>query len=197
VAVLKPVSAARPDNLQQVAPPADLFHNPDNMFVAGFIGSPAMNMVYGTLEGSGTDVYVNFAGQRIKVGPKSLTRHPGIENRMGDQLVVGIRPGDFEAAAVAGAAPEASIKVNVDVAEVLGSETFIHFEMHSRPVITPDIEELLADSGADPSTLGDTTKFSARVSSDVPVHSMDTLDVVIDPDKFHFFDPDTGQRIGR
>jgi multiple sugar transport system ATP-binding protein len=197
VAVLKPVSAARPDNLQQVAPPAELFHNPDNMFVAGFIGSPAMNMIYGTLEGSGTDVFVKFADQRIKVGAKSLERHPGLENRMGEQLVVGIRPGDFEAATVVGAAPEASMKVDVDVAEVLGSETFIHFEIHSPPVITPDIEELLADSGADPSTLGDTTKFSARVSSDVPVHSMETLDVVIDGDKFHFFDPDTGQRIGR
>jgi multiple sugar transport system ATP-binding protein len=197
VAVLKPVSAARPDNLQQVAPPAELFHNPDNMFVAGFIGSPAMNMIYGTLEGSGTDVFVKFADQRIKVGAKSLERHPGLENRMGEQLVVGIRPGDFEAATVVGAAPEASMKVDVDVAEVLGSETFIHFEIHSPPVITPDLEELLADSGADPSTLGDTTKFSARVSSDVPVHSMETLDVVIDGDKFHFFDPDTGQRIGR
>jgi multiple sugar transport system ATP-binding protein len=197
VAVLKPVSAARPDNLQQVAPPAELFQNPDNMFVAGFIGSPAMNMVYGTLEGSGTDVLVSFAGQRVKVGAKALDRHPGLANRMGDQLVVGIRPGDFEAAQVAGADPDSAMRVNVDVAEVLGSETFIHFEMPSPPVITPDIEELLADSGADPSTLGDTTKFSARVSSDVPIHSMEQLDVIIDTDKFHFFDPDSGQRIGR
>jgi multiple sugar transport system ATP-binding protein len=195
VAVLKPVSVARPDNLQQVAPPAELFHNPDNLFVAGFIGSPAMNVVYGTLEGSGTDVYVNFAGAKIKVGPKALAKHPGLESRMGDQLVVGIRPGDFEAAAVAGRPKD--LTANVDVAEVLGSETFIHFELPSPPVVTPDIEELLADSGGDPSALGDTTKFSARVSSDVPVNSMDTLDVVIDPDKWHFFDPTTGLRVGR
>ena len=86
---------------------------------------------------------------------------------------------------------------NVDVAEVLGSETFIHFELPSPPVITPDIEELLADTGGDPSTLGDTTKFSARVSSDVPIHSMETLDVVIDTDKWHFFDPASGLRVGR
>ena len=95
VAVLKPVSVARPDNLQQVAPPAELFHNPKNMFVAGFIGSPAMNMIYGTLEGSGTDVYVNFAGSRIRVDQRALDRHPGLENRAGDQLVVGIRPRRF------------------------------------------------------------------------------------------------------
>jgi len=183
--------------IEQVGSPLELYRRPRNLFVAGFIGSPAMNMVYGTLEGSGSDVYVKFAGQRIKLGATSLSRHPGLENRMGDQLVVGIRPGDFEATQVAGAAPEASMRVNVDVAEVLGSETFIHFEMPSPPVVTPDIEELLADTGADPSTLGDTTKFSARVSSDVPIHAPQQLDVVIDPDKFHFFDPDTGQRIGR
>ena len=195
VAVLKPVSAARPDNLQQVAPPAELFHNPDNLFVAGFIGSPAMNMAYGTLEGSGTDVFVNFAGQKVRLGAKALERHPGLENRMGDQLVVGIRPGDFEAAQVAGR--PADMTANVDVAEVLGSETFIHFELASPPVVTPDIEELLADSGGDTSSLGDTTKFSARVSSDVPIHSFETLDLVIDTDKFHFFDPTTGLRVGR
>ncbi len=195
VAVLKPVSAARPDNLQQVAPPAELFHNPDNLFVAGFIGSPAMNMVYGTLEGSGTEVYVNFAGQKVKVGPKALAKHPGLESRMGDQLVVGIRPGDFEATTIAGGT--ADLTANVDVAEVLGSETFIHFELPSPPVVTPDIEELLADTGGDPSSLGDTTKFSARVSSDVPIHSMETLDVTIDADKWHFFDPASGQRVGR
>ena len=115
---------------------------------------------------------------------------------MGDQLVVGIRPGDFEAAQVAGANPDATITANVDVAEMLGSETFIHFELASPPVVTPDIEELLADSGGDTSSLGDTTKFSARVSSDVPVHSMEQVDVVIDTGKFHFFDPDSGQRVG-
>jgi multiple sugar transport system ATP-binding protein len=196
VAVLKPVSAARPDNLQQVASPTELFHNPRNLFVAGFIGSPAMNMVYGTLEGSGTDVFVNFADTKVKVDGKALARHPGLENRVGDQLVVGIRPGDFEAAQVAGADPSRSIKANVDVAEVLGSETFIHFEMPSPPVVTPDIEELLADSGGDASSLGDTTKFSARVSSDVPVQPGTELDLVIDSSKFHFFDPESGQRVG-
>ena len=196
VAVLKPVSVARPDNLQQVAPPAELFHNPKNMFVAGFIGSPAMNMIYGTLEGSGTDVYVNFAGSRIRVDQRALDRHPGLENRAGDQLVVGIRPGDFEAAAVAGADPSRTLKANVDVAEVLGSETFVHFNLPSPPVVTPDIEELLADSGADASSLGDTTKFSARVSSDVAVNPGSELDVVLDTAKFHFFDPASGQRVG-
>jgi multiple sugar transport system ATP-binding protein len=196
VAVLKPVSTARPDNLQQVAPPTELFNNPANLFVAGFIGSPAMNMVYGTLEGVGTDVYVNFAGFRVRVDRRALDRHPGIENRKGDQLVVGIRPGDFEAAAVAGDGADRSITANVDVAEVLGSETFIHFELPSPPVVTADVEELLADTGTDASTIGDTTRFAARVSSDVQAQPGSQLSVVIDTSKFHFFDPATGKRVG-
>ena len=195
VAVLKPVSAARPDNLQQVAPPAELFHNPDNLFVAGFIGSPAMNMVYGKLEASGDRTYVIFAGQLVRVGKKALQRHPGIENRTGERLVVGIRPGDFEAARVGGA--PADMTVNVDFVEVLGSETFVHFELPSPPVITPDVEELLADAGAEASSLGSTTKFSARVSSDVPVRSLTKLDLNVDSNRFHFFDPGSGVRIGR
>jgi multiple sugar transport system ATP-binding protein len=173
-----------------------LFNNPANLFVAGFIGSPAMNMVYGTLEGVGTDVYVNFAGFRVRVDRRALDRHPGIENRKGDQLVVGIRPGDFEAAAVAGNGADRSITANVDVAEVLGSETFIHFELPSPPVVTADVEELLADTGTDASTIGDTTRFAARVSSDVQAQPGSQLSVVIDTSKFHFFDPATGRRVG-
>ncbi len=196
VAVLKPVTAARPDNLQQVAPPAELFHEPVNLFVAGFIGSPAMNMVYGHLEGSGDQVFCVIGQDRLHVHPKALQRHPGIENHMNKELVVGIRPGDFEDARIAPPAPDRTIRVHVDLTEVLGSETFVHYFLNLRPVITPDVEELLADTGADPSTLGDQTKFQSRVSSDVEVHPGDDIDVVIDTSKMHFFDPASGHRIG-
>ena len=79
VAVLKAVTAREPNNLAQVAPPSELFYNPANLFVAGFIGSPAMNMVNGHLEGSGSDVYAVFGPHRLKVEQKALDRHPGIE----------------------------------------------------------------------------------------------------------------------
>jgi multiple sugar transport system ATP-binding protein len=88
------------------------------------------------------------------------------------------------------------MEANVDVTEMLGSETFIHFNQATPPVVTPDIEELLADSGADASSLGNETKFSARVSSDVTVRPGDRARLVIDSGKFHFFDVDSGDRIG-
>ena len=196
VAVLKPVSKQRPDNLQQVAPPAELFHNPRNLFVAGFIGSPSMNMVNGRLEGSAGSVTAVFGSHRIEVDQKAIDRHSGIESFMNKDLIIGVRPGDFEHASVAGDGAGRTMTVTADVTEVLGSETFIHYEVDLPPVVTPDIEELLADTGADVSSLGSTSKFASRISSDVSVAAGDSVDLVVNTAKLHFFDPATGSRIG-
>ncbi|GBE24353.1 trehalose import ATP-binding protein SugC [bacterium BMS3Bbin02] len=196
VAVLKPVSAQRPDNLQQVAPPAELYHNPVNLFVAGFIGSPSMNMVYTVLEADGDQVFATFAKNRILLSKPGLDRHPGIENWMGKEIVMGIRPGEFASADRIGADDSASMTVKIQVAEVLGAETFIHFEVDTPPVITPDIEELLADTGSDISSLGDIVQFTARVNADVQVAPETEIRLAINTDKVHFFDPESGRRIG-
>ncbi|MCB2224474.1 MAG: sn-glycerol-3-phosphate ABC transporter ATP-binding protein UgpC [Actinobacteria bacterium] len=196
VAVLKAVTAKRPDNLQQVAPPSELFYNPANLFVAGFIGSPAMNMVNGHLEGSGDQVYAVFGPHRLKVEKKALERHPGIEDHMNKELVLGIRPGDFEDARVAVGGEDRQMEIDVEVTEVLGSETFVHYSLPLAPVVTPEIEELLADSGGDVTTLGDTSRFASRISSDVEVIPGGKATVVVDTAKMHFFDPESGKRIG-
>jgi len=196
VAVLKAVTAKRPDNLQQVAPPSDLFYNPKNLFVAGFIGSPSMNMVNGHLEHRDGAVYAVFGPHAVKVDPKAVDRHSGLENYMNKDIVIGIRPGDFEDARIAGADESRTMEVTVDVVEVLGSETFVHYQVPVSPVITPEIEELLADTGGDAASLGTETKFASRVSSDVVVNPGSKVNLVVDSIKFHFFDPDTGDRIG-
>ncbi len=196
VAVLRPVSGARPWNLQQVGAPTDLFDHPDNLFVAGFIGSPAMNLAYGQLENRGDEVWVKTPNFEIKVDPRSLSAHSGIENRMNEELVIGIRPNSLEAAAVKGPDPDRTITAKVEVTEMLGAETYVHFTINRPPVMTPDIEELLADSGQDPSSLGDTTNFIARVSADARVSRGDQIDLIVDTAKLHFFDPKSGMRVG-
>jgi multiple sugar transport system ATP-binding protein len=196
VAVLKPVSAARPDNLQQVASPTELYSNPVNMFVAGFIGSPAMNMANATIESDATGMYVKFGSERLLVDPTAIARHPGLQDWVGKPLVMGIRPGNFEATSITGPAPDRTITATVKVAEILGSETYVHFELPIPPVVTPDIEELLADTGGGVETLGHTTKFTARISSDVQVSLGQEITVTIDSAKMHFFDPSTGTRVG-
>jgi multiple sugar transport system ATP-binding protein len=196
VAVMRPVSAKRPYNMQQVAPPTELFNEPVNLFVAGFIGSPAMNLIYGTLSAEGEDVWCSFAGRRVKLAKMALDRHPGIERYMNKKIVVGIRPGDFEDARIAGDDPDRTIRAATNVNEVLGSDTYVHFSLPEAPVLTPDIEELLADAGADISSLGSETSFSARVSPDVAVPNGSEIDLVLDTGKMHFFDPETSDRIG-
>ncbi len=196
VAVLRPVSAARPFNLQQVGPPTELFDRPDNLFVAGFIGSPAMNLAYGHLEAEGDQIWVKAADYRVKVDKRSIDSHSGLEKHMNEELVVGIRPNSLEAASVSGADPDRTIRAQVEVTEMLGAETFVHFTVNKPPVMTPDIEELLADTGQDPSTLGDTTNFIARVSPDAQVKRGDAMDLIVDSAKLHFFDPKSGLRIG-
>jgi multiple sugar transport system ATP-binding protein len=196
VAVLRAVSPRAPYNLQQVGPPTELYNSPDNLFVAGFIGSPAMNLSYGNLETEGDRVYAVLPNARVLVGKKALDKHPGLENMTGSELVIGIRPSDLEAASVAGHDPERSMNATVEVTEMLGADTYIHFTVDRSPVITPDIEELLADTGQDADALGDKTNFVARVSPDVAVNHGDTLELTVDGDKLLFFDPATGDRVG-
>jgi multiple sugar transport system ATP-binding protein len=196
VAVLRAVSARAPYNLQQVGPPTELFNSPDNLFVAGFIGSPAMNLTYGHLEAEGDQVWAVLPVTRLLVGKKALDKHPGLEDRMNEEIVIGVRPSDLEAASVVGHDPDRSLEAKVEVSEMLGADTYVHFSVNRSPVVTPDIEELLADSGQDASSLGDTTNFVARVSPDVHVRHGDTVELTVDCDKLLFFDTDSGYRIG-
>ncbi|MDH3539240.1 MAG: sn-glycerol-3-phosphate ABC transporter ATP-binding protein UgpC [Acidimicrobiia bacterium] len=196
VAVLRPVSAARPYNLQQVGPPTELFNAPVNLFVAGFIGSPGMNLLYGVLENRGQDVWLKAGEYELRVDNRSLDAHPGIENRMNEELVVGIRPHAMESSVIAGADDERTITAVVEADEVLGAETFVHFSGKRPPVVTPDIEELLADTGETVESLGETSQYVARVSPDAPVARGESIDLIVDTSKLHFFDRQTGNRIG-
>ncbi len=196
VAVLRAVSTNKPFNLQQVGPPTELFASPNNLFVAGFIGSPAMNLTYGHLEHEDGKVVAVLPHTKLTVDQAALDRHPGAENYMGKEIVIGLRPNDMEAAAVAGADPERAMSAKVEVTEMLGADTYIHFTVDRPPVVTPDIEELLADTGRDASSLGAVTNFIARVSPDVRIRRGETVALVVDCAKLHFFDPATGSRIG-
>ena len=155
-----------------------------------------MNLLYGTTENRGQDVWLKAGEYEMKVDQRSLDAHPGLENRMNEELVVGIRPSSLEAAAVAGRDDERTMRVEVEATEMLGAETFVHFSGKRPPVVTPDIEELLADTGQSVSSLGETSSFIARVSPDASVRKGELVDLIVDTAKLHFFDSETGDRIG-
>jgi multiple sugar transport system ATP-binding protein len=190
------VAVIRKGRLQQIDTPRSLYDNPDNLFVAGFIGSPSMNFVYGRVEGSGNDLWISFAGEKLKVDPTSLSSRPKLAEYAGKDVVIGIRPEAFEVvAAVPHADSSQIINVKVDLVEQLGSEAFLHFVKPSPPVITPDIRELLADQGTDPATLGNDTKFTARVDPDFAPRNGEEAKLVVETGKLHFFDKETGEAI--
>jgi len=186
------VAVVRKGRLQQIDTPFRLYQEPVNLFVAGFIGSPAMNFMYAVLERSqdGTREAL-IPGHRIRLGSAQSAR-PSLESYLGREIVLGIRPTAFAPATTATAA---TLQAAVEVVDVLGNETYVHFNLAGRPVLTPDIEELLADTGADASTLGEQTRVTARISSDVAVTMGDRLELAIDVDKIQFFDPETSLRI--
>ena len=190
------VAVIRKGTLQQVDTPRNLYDYPDNLFVAGFIGSPSMNFIYGTLEGSRDQVYAKLGGDRVKLDSRATAEKTGLSNYTGKEIVVGIRPEAFELAqAVPSADPSQVIDVKVGLVEQLGSEAFIHFMKDSPPVVTPDIRELLADQGTDPASLGNETKFTARVDPDYAPKNGDEVKLHVETDKLHFFDKETGEAI--
>ena len=189
------VAVMRKGILQQADSPRTLYDRPVNLFVGGFIGSPSMNFAYGTLQGSKDDLAVNIAGIELSVGAELVAAKPSILDHIDEELVVGIRPESFEVASAAEGANGGRMTIDVELLEQLGSEAFIHFHTESAPVLTPDIAELLADEGSDASVLGDKAKFVARVNPDHAPKAGETVDLVIETSKLHFFEKESGMAI--
>ncbi len=198
VAVLRAIGGKEITNLQQIASPRVLYDDPANLFVAGFIGSPSMNFVYGVVEGEGDQVFATFAGQRVEIDKSRLAERQSLADFKGKEIVIGLRPEGFEVKEAASSdmiVQDRTIDVEVGLVEQLGSEAFIHFELPSPPVLTPALRELLEDEGSDVDSLGDTTKFTARVDPDLTPKPSSKATLVVDTTKMHFFDPDTGLKI--
>jgi multiple sugar transport system ATP-binding protein len=197
VAVLRKISGDV-SNLQQVDSPRKLYDEPQNLFVAGFIGSPSMNFVYGTVEGDGGGVYARFSGGRVLIDPARLAQHHNLANYKGKEVVLGFRPETFEVLAATSSdtlTADRTMDIQVGLCEQLGSEAYVHFETESPPVVTPELRELMEDEGTDPEALGSTTKFTARIDPDHAPQAGQAVTLYVDTSRIHFFDKDTGDVI--
>jgi multiple sugar transport system ATP-binding protein len=191
------VAVMRKGELQQVETPQNLYDHPVNLFVGGFIGSPAMNMIEAKLEGSNGDLHAELGTQKISLG-EALSVRPGLRQYAGRQVILGIRPEDLEDVALETDTPEdRRIQGQVALTEALGSEIMVHFTVDARPAITDDVRELAKDAGSDlaeeerAAEAGETTivgRFGAR--SGVKVG--DRAEVAVDTRSLHFFDLETG-----
>ena len=187
------VAVIRKGELQQIDTPREIYSNPKNIFVAGFIGSPSMNFVYAKIKTENDVIKFTFGDNQIKYKDQKKEKLKSFENK---EIILGIRPEAFEDGYFANEADYSeSIKVKVSLLEQLGSDSYVHFYKDIKPVQTEAIEEILADEGEDISVLGDSTKFIARINPNSTVAEGEEIELKINPSKLHFFDPVSGDVI--
>jgi multiple sugar transport system ATP-binding protein len=184
--------------LQQVDTPQALFEAPVNLFVAGFIGSPAMNFVTAELVRDG-GAAVTFAGYKLPVPAGVLNAKPGLADYLGKKVILGIRPSDFEDASLA-AASRGTMRVVAGVTEELGSETMVIFTIDAPHVEHASLAQAAAASAdedeASAALVGGKSLWTARVSKECQVRHGQPLELAVDTRYLHFFDPATGASIG-
>ncbi len=183
--------------LQQLGAPQHLYDHPDNIFVAGFIGSPPMNMAIGKVDRTDAGVTVSFGGATIQVPASVSAARPALASYAGRDIAIGIRSEDMEDAAIArDAASRARLTTTVSLTEALGSEIVVHFPVDAPRVVTEDTKALEEDAGIDDvpvAHVGNT--WVASFSPRSRVRPGDQVEISIDQERLHFFDPATGLAI--
>jgi multiple sugar transport system ATP-binding protein len=190
------VAVMRDGRLQQLDEPKGLYDRPVNLFVAEFIGSPAMNLVGGDLERSNGDYVVRFGEESLRLGRETLTERPALAQMEGRRLVVGIRPEDLEDAALASGTPaDRRISATVDIVEDLGSEALVHFGVQAPPVRGEDVKAAVgaeALEATEEAARRKGTLFVARLDRATRARAGERIEVAVKTERLHFFDPDTG-----
>src|SRR5262249_2930473 len=191
------VCVLREGKLQQADTPQVLFNAPVNLFVAGFIGSPAMNFVTAKLVRDNGPA-VTFAGLRLPVPEAMLTSRPGLDSYFDRELILGIRPSDFEDASLADPG-WARIPVTAGVTEDLGSEIHVLFSIDAPQVQHHSITQAGAEEDDDAAIplAGGKSLWTARVAARSTVRSGQAAELAVDTSNLQFFDADSGLAIGR
>jgi multiple sugar transport system ATP-binding protein len=180
--------------LKQVGPPQEVYDRPADLFVAGFMGSPAMNLVEAELSFSDGGVFAEFAQYRLRLADEAVARRPALAARERRRVVVGIRPENMEDASMVSGVPEdRRMRAVVEMREAMGSEAYVHFRVPGSSVAG-------AGRRRDVGTAADTnggqgTKFVARVHPQTRVNSGDRIELAVDTAHMHFFEPESGDRI--
>jgi multiple sugar transport system ATP-binding protein len=196
------VAVMKKGELQQVDPPETLFARPANLFVAGFIGSPAMNLLNARVSRSNGDFYVDAGDVRLRIDDEAVRERPRLAGYDGRPVVLGIRPDATEDAAIAREAPDdRRFAAVAELRETVGSEAYVHFTLDIPPVVTDDVRELAEDTGVEmvqkleEGASGRTTPFVARMHARSPAREGERVELFVDTRELHFFDPETGAGI--
>src|SRR4051794_2645800 len=184
------VAVMRSGVLQQVDTPMELYNNPKNLFVAGFIGSPAMNFMPATLEGDS----VKLPFETVKLPPDRAQKVRGAK---GD-LIAGVRPEDFEDASLVGDARDqgTTFRAHIELVESLGSELYAHFTVETdQQIESAELRELAEDSGAGDVPGGGAGEIVARLSPESNVQQGQEAELWVNGSKLHLFEGTSGRAL--
>ena len=195
------VAVMNAGRLQQVDTPQVLYDHPKNEFVAGFIGSPAINLVEAQLEKTNGDLSVSFGEHRLAVDDLAARNRSALNDYLGRTIILGIRPEDFEDASIETSAPsDRRMKVTCDLTEPLGAEVLVYFGTTATGVVSSaakadageDAEVRLGDGDGDG---GDKTRLCARVSPRTRIAIGKGAELAVDTSRLYFFDPQTREAL--
>jgi multiple sugar transport system ATP-binding protein len=192
------VAVMRKGVLQQVGPPQELYDRPVNLFVAGFIGSPGMNVLAGRLETDDAGCWAVLGDQRLRLADSVLRDRPALKDYVGRDVIIGIRPEDMEDAEIVGADDGFVLRSVADLVEAMGSDVLVHFPIQVRPARTDETEELVDDGfliALPESVRQDVTTLVGRFSPRTRVFEGQNVTVRVDTARLHFFDPESGSSI--
>jgi multiple sugar transport system ATP-binding protein len=186
------VGVLREGVLQQVASPTELYRRPGNLFVAGFIGSPPMNLAEATVEETDEDLFIRLGPQRVRVDG---ARHGELRRHAWRQVVVGVRPEDLGEAAALGAPDDARLRVVVERREVIGPDVFLYFTV-AAPLLLAEDPRLAVVRDADESWPVEKPNVWMTRLGPTRAQEGDTVELAVRPGGLFLFDPRTGEIIG-
>jgi multiple sugar transport system ATP-binding protein len=177
------VAVMRKGEVQQVGPPEDVYNRPTNLFVAGFIGSPAMNLLEATIANRLEGTVAELAGHEIPVPPRWAGER--------STVVVGFRPEAVRDGSAAEGGRAVRLPGRVELVESLGPEVMVHVAVDASPVLTQEVREIARDTGEE---IGRSERATVvgRFDAGSRVRADDRIELAIEPDRLLFFDPQTG-----
>jgi multiple sugar transport system ATP-binding protein len=193
------VAVMRDGLLQQFDIPQKLYDEPRNLFVAEFIGSPAMNLVGADLVRSNGSIFAEFGEHRLRLDGAALDARPALPRFEGKRIILGIRPEDLEDAAIAGGTPDdRRLAATVDIREDMGSEVFVHFGVGGPAVRGEDVAAAMGEEALE-ATMAQAKKkgslWVGRVDRESRAREGEKIEFAVSTQRLHFFDPETGRGI--
>ncbi|MGB7979993.1 MAG: sn-glycerol-3-phosphate ABC transporter ATP-binding protein UgpC [Candidatus Nanopelagicales bacterium] len=182
--------------LNQLGSPSECYDSPNNIFVAQFVGSPPMNLVMADVLDKGDRLVLKVGAIELTAPPALLERKPALRGFVGKKVVMGVRSEDMEDSSLREGPTDQRLQAKITLTEALGSEIIVHFTFDAERVETADTQLLAKESGEQElNTLGEGVKWVASFAPRSRVRNGDTVEISVDMERVHLFDPQDSEAI--